>query len=141
MDFIDNVIDRTTGTIRGRAKFDNSNGTFVPGMFARVRVPASSPYQALLVPDVAIGSEQARKFVLAVDVSGTAQQKYVTLGQLVGDLRVIKEGIADGDRVVVNGMAKVRPGQKVTVQEAPQPGAVAKPSAANVTPATPAKTN
>ena len=82
MDFVDNVIAPSTGTIRGRALFANPNGVFTPGMFARVRVPASPPYEALLVPDVAIGSEQARKFVLVVDGDNTAQHKYVTLGQL-----------------------------------------------------------
>ena len=62
MDFVDNVIDRSTGTIRGRAVFANANGVFTPGMFARVRVPGSPPYEALLVPDAAIGTEQARKY-------------------------------------------------------------------------------
>jgi RND family efflux transporter MFP subunit len=133
MDFIDNVIDRLSGTIRGRAVVANPNGVFTPGMFARVRVPASSPYEALLVPDVAVGSEQVRKYVLVVDNTGTAQQKYVTLGQMVGDLRVIKEGISASDRVIVNGMAKVRAGQKVTAQEAQRP--------ANAAPAPAAKTN
>ena len=128
MDFIDNVIDRATGTIRGRAVVPNPNGVFTPGMFARVRVPASSPYEGLLVPDVAIGSEQVRKYVLVVDDTGTARQKYVTLGQLVGDLRVIKEGVAANDRVVINGLARVRPGQKVTAQEQQ---AAPKPSSAN----------
>lgn len=128
MDFVDNAIDRATGTIRGRAKFANPNGVFTPGMFARIRVPASSPYEALLVPDTAIGSEQVRKYVLVVDNTGTAQQKYVTLGQLVGDLRVIKEGIAASDRVIVNGIAKTRAGQKVTAQENKAP---AQPAAAD----------
>ena len=135
MDFIDNVIDRATGTIRGRAVLKNPNGVFTPGMFARVRVPASSPTEALLVPDVAIGSEQVRKFVLAVDAEGIARPKYVTFGQLVGDLRVIKEGVGPDDRVIVNGMARVRPGQKVNPQEqgaAPAgPGAGAALSAPN----------
>ncbi|MFN3656950.1 MAG: efflux RND transporter periplasmic adaptor subunit [Pseudolabrys sp.] len=117
MDFIDNVIDRTTGTIRGRALFKNPDGVFTPGMFARVRVPASSPAEALLVPDVAIGSEQARKFVLVVDAENVARPKYVTLGQLDGGLRVVKEGLSADDRVIVNGIARVRPGQKVTPQE------------------------
>lgn len=131
MDFIDNVIDRATGTIRGRAVVSNPNGVFTPGMFARVRVPASSPYEGLLVPDVAIGSEQIRKYILVVDDTGTARQKYVTLGQLVGDLRVIKEGVAANDRVVVSGLARVRPGQKVTAQEqqpAPKPSAAINPA-------------
>jgi RND family efflux transporter MFP subunit len=113
MDFVDNVIDRSTGTIRGRAQFPNPGGLFTPGMFARVQVPGSPPYDALLVPDVAIGSEQVRKFVYVVDDKDTAQQKYVTLGPVIDGLRVIKTGLAAGDRVIVNGMAKVRPGAKV----------------------------
>ena len=74
MDFVDNVIDRSTGTIRGRAVFDNPKDVFTPGMFGRVRVPASPPYEALLVPDDAIGSEQARKFVLVVDKDDKAAE-------------------------------------------------------------------
>ena len=131
MDFVDNVIDRSTGTIRGRAVFANPTGVFTPGMFARVRVPASSPYEALLVPDVAIGSEQARKYVLVVGADSVAQPKYVALGPLEGDLRVIKSGISAGDDIIVNGMARVRPGQKVAPQQqgGGKPVASAKPGA------------
>ena len=131
MDFVDNVIERTTGTIRGRASFSNANGVFTPGMFARVRVPASAPYEALLVPDSAIGSEQVRKFVLVVDGENAARTKYVTLGPLDGTLRVIKSGLEPADKVVINGMARVRAGQKVTPQApaaAPAPGAPAAPA-------------
>jgi RND family efflux transporter MFP subunit len=118
MDFVDNVIDRSTGTIRGRAVFENSNGVFTPGMFARVRVPGSAPYEALLVPDAAIGTEQARRFVIVIDEQDTARLKYVTLGQLTPDnLRVIKEGIGPDDRVVVSGLMQARPGQKVRPEE------------------------
>jgi RND family efflux transporter MFP subunit len=118
MDFVDNVIDRSTGTIRGRAVFRNPNGVFTPGMFARVRVPASPPYQALLVPDAAIGTEQARRYVLVVGADDTVAMKYVTLGQVVpGDLRVIKEGLVPDDRVIVDGIMRARPGIKVTPQE------------------------
>jgi RND family efflux transporter MFP subunit len=117
MDFVDNVIDRTSGTIRGRAHFPNSKGLFTPGMFARVRVPGSLPNEALLVPDVAIASEQVRKYVMVVNADNTAVQKYVTLGQLVGNLRVIKDGLSADDRVVVNGLARIRPNVKVTPQE------------------------
>ena len=114
MDFVDNVIERSTGTIRGRAVFANANGVFTPGMFARVRVPGSPPYEGLLVPDVAIGTEQARRYVVVVDDQDTARIKYVTLGQLTSDnLRVIKEGIGPDDRVVVNGLMQARPGTKV----------------------------
>lgn len=122
MDFVDNVIERLTGTIRGRAVLANSEGLFTPGMFARVQVPASPPQTALLVPDVAIGSEQVRKYVFVVDGENVARQTFVTLGQLDSRLRVIKSGLKPDDRVIVNGMAKTRPGQKVTPkEEAPVP--------------------
>jgi multidrug efflux system membrane fusion protein len=117
MDFVDNVIDKASGTIRGRAVFSNTEQTFTPGMFARVRVPGSPAYPALLMPDSAIGSEQARKFVLVVDAENTAQQRYVTLGQLVDNLRVIKDGLKPDDRVIVNGLMRARPGAKVTPEE------------------------
>jgi membrane fusion protein, multidrug efflux system len=114
MDFIDNVIDRATGTIRGRAQFANADGLFTPGMFARVEVPGSAPYQALMIPDAAIGTEQVRKFVYVLDRDNVARQRFVTLGQVVDDLRVIKDGLSADDRVVVNGLMRVRLGQKVT---------------------------
>lgn len=118
MDFVDNVIERSTGTIRGRAVFANQNEVFTPGMFARVRVPGSPPYEALLLPDAAIGTEQARRFVIVIDDKDTARPRYVTLGQLTKDgLRVIKEGIGPDDRVVVSGLMQARPGQKVRPEE------------------------
>jgi RND family efflux transporter MFP subunit len=125
MDFVDNAIDRTSGTIRGRAQFSNPDGVLTPGMFARVRVAATAPYEALLVPDAAIGSEQARKFLLVVGPDDVLATKYVTLGQAVDNLRVIKTGIEANDRVVVNGLTRARAGQKVTPQEeaAPPPPA------------------
>jgi multidrug efflux system membrane fusion protein len=127
MDFLDNVIERSSGTIRGRAVFANPNGVFAPGMFGRLRVPGSPSYQALLVPDAAIGTEQARKYLLVVDGENVVRQKYVTLGQVSDNLRVIKEGLAPEDQVIVNGLMRARPGQKVTPQEEgappPAPGA------------------
>lgn len=118
MDFVDNVIDRSTGTIRGRAVFANPNEVFTPGMFARVRVPASPPYEGLLVPDAAIGTEQAKRFVMVVDAQNVARPKYVTLGQLTSDnLRVIKDGVGPDDRIVVSGLMQARPGTKVQPQE------------------------
>jgi len=127
MDFVDNVIDRSSGTIRGRAVFTNPNGVFTPGMFGRLRVPGSPSYQALLVPDAAIGTEQARKYLLVVDGENVVRQKYVTLGQVSDNLRVIKDGLAPEDRVIVNGLMRARPGQKVTPQQEgappPAPGA------------------
>jgi RND family efflux transporter MFP subunit len=121
MDFVDNAIDRSSGTIRGRAIFDNPGAKFTPGMFGRIRVPGSPPHSALLIPDAAIGTEQGRKFVLVVDDGGVAKQKYVKLGQLDGGLRVITDGLAAGDKVIVKGLMRARSGQKVTVQDEPAP--------------------
>jgi RND family efflux transporter MFP subunit len=117
MDFVDNAIDSGTGTIRGRAEFPNPDGTFTPGMFGRIRVTASAPEETLLVPDVAIGTEQVRKFVLVVDNDDVVRPKYVTLGQVIGGLRVVSAGLDSGDRVIVNGLMRARPGAKVTPQE------------------------
>ena len=127
IDFVDNAIDRSSGTIRGRAQFPNPKALFTPGMFARIQVAAGPPKEALLVPDAAIGSEQVRKFVYVVDAENTAKPKYVTLGQVVeNNLRVVT-GLEPGDRVIVNGLMRVRPGAKVT------------PTAAAAADATPAK--
>ena len=137
MDFVDNAIDRSTGTIRGRAVFANPNNIFTPGMFARVRVPGSPPYEALLLPDAAIGTEQVRKFVLTVNTDNTVVPKYVTLGQTTADnLRVIKNGLGPDDRAIVNGLLRVRPGQKVTPQEEDKPDAA---PAQGVSPPPPSK--
>jgi RND family efflux transporter MFP subunit len=127
MDFVDNIIDRSSGTIRGRAVFANPKGLFTPGMFGRVRVPGSPPYTALLIPDAAIGTEQSRKYVLVVDDGGVARQKYVTPGQLDDGLRVIKDGVAASDRVIISGLMRARAGVKVTVQEQGTPAASSAP--------------
>jgi RND family efflux transporter MFP subunit len=116
-DFLDNAIDRASGTIRGRAEFANPQGTFTPGMFARVQVAAAAPAEALLVPDSAIGTEQVRKFVLVVDGENIARPKYVTLGPVMEGLRVVTAGLALDDRIIVNGLMRARPGVKVTPQE------------------------
>jgi RND family efflux transporter MFP subunit len=137
MDFVDNVIDRTTGTIRGRAVFANPAGMFTPGMFARIRVPGSPAYQALLVPDTAIGTEQVRKFVLVVGSDNAATAKYVTLGHVVDGLRVIKSGLAADDDVIVNGLMRARAGQKVTPQQQQQMPSTGSPGANKPTGTTP----
>jgi RND family efflux transporter MFP subunit len=129
IDFVDNAISTSTGTIRGRAVFDNHEGIFTPGMFGRLRVPGSPPHTALLVPDAAIGSEQVRKYVLVVDDTGAVKQKYVTLGQLDGGLRVIKDGVDASDRVIVNGLVRARAGIKVNAQEQGAPAASQRPAA------------
>ncbi|MGB6653087.1 MAG: efflux RND transporter periplasmic adaptor subunit, partial [Xanthobacteraceae bacterium] len=126
IDFVDNAISTSSGTIRGRAIFDNPNGLLVPGMFGRIRVPGSPPHPALLIPDAAIGSEQARKYVLVVDDHNTARQKYVTLGQLDGGLRVVRDGLLPTDRVIVNGLMHAQPGVTVKPEEQGTPAAPAK---------------
>lgn len=118
IDFVDNVIDRNTGTIRMRATVDNPDGKLTPGMFARVKVQASPATEKLLVPDAAVGTEQARKFVYVVDKDDVARIKYVTLGQIVDGLRVIESGLADADRVVTDGLMRVKAGAKVAPQVA-----------------------
>ena len=112
LDFVDNAINRSTGTIRARAVFANPDRTFTPGMFARVQMAAEPPADTLLVPEAAIGAEQARKFVMVVDADNVARPKYVTLGPVVDGLRVV-DGIAPDDNVIVNGLIRARPGAKV----------------------------
>jgi RND family efflux transporter MFP subunit len=112
LEFVDNAISRSSGTIRARAVFANPDRTFTPGMFGRLQMAAAPPSDSLLVPEVAIGAEQARKFVLVVDADNVARSKYVTLGPVVDGLRVV-EGIAPDDNVIVNGLLRARPGTKV----------------------------
>jgi RND family efflux transporter MFP subunit len=133
MDFVDNVIDRSSGTIRGRAVFSNPDGVFTPGMFARVRVPGSPSYTALMVPDAAIGTEQTRKYVLTVGPDDVVKITYVTLGQVFNGQRVIKDGLKEDDRVIVNGLMRARAEQKVTpeVEKPPGPVAGAPPASTN----------
>jgi RND family efflux transporter MFP subunit len=131
VDFLDNVVERATGTIRGRAQFANGDGLFTPGMFARAQVPASAQYQALLVPDAAVGTEQARKYVLVVGPDNVAKQKYVTLGDVVDGLRVIKTGLNADDRVIINGLMRARAGSKVAPQQQGAPEASAPQSKNN----------
>jgi len=117
IDFVDNAIDRSSGTIRGRAEFANADGRLTPGMFGRIQIATSAPAEALLVPDSAIGTEQVRKFVYVLNAENVATPKYVTLGQLVDNLRVV-QGLKADDTVVVNGLMRVRPGAKVTPEQA-----------------------
>jgi RND family efflux transporter MFP subunit len=128
MDFVDNAISQTSGTIRGRAVFPNPNGLFTPGMFGRIQVPGSPPYQALLVPDAAIGTEQTRKYVMVVDGEDTARQRYVTLGPTIAGLRVVKDGLKEDDTVIVDGLMRVRPGVKVKPQEKAPPATAGGPT-------------
>ncbi len=117
MNFVDNELDAGSGTIRARAVFENPNDFLTPGLFARLRVVGSGEYEALLLPDEAILSDQARKIVLVVDDEGTVSAKVVELGPLHLGLRVIRSGVTADDKVIVNGVLRARPGGKVVPQE------------------------
>lgn len=121
VDFVDNRVDPATGTLRARGVFPNPDRTLTPGFFGRVRVPGSGRYQALLVPESAIGTDQDLRFLLAVGADSTVQLKPVKLGALFGKLRCIESGIGPSDRVIINGLQSARPGAKVDPQEAQIP--------------------
>jgi len=127
MNFVDNALDPATGTIRGRAVLANGERLFTPGLFARVRLPGSASHQALLINDEAIMSDQDRKYVMVVDRDDVIEYRQVQLGAVAEDLRIVREGLAAGERVVVSGQQRVRPGIKVTPQPAEEdhPQAVA----------------
>ncbi len=110
---VDNRLDTASSTIRVRARFDNPDGTLVPGLYARIKVGGGAPHRALLVEEAAIGTDQDKKFVLAVDTQGRVSYRPVSLGALHGNLRVITAGLASGDRIVVHGIQRVRPGATV----------------------------
>lgn len=114
MDFIDNAISRTSGSIRARAQFPNPDGLLTPGLFGRIRIEIGEPEQALLIPEAAIGSEQARKIVMVVGADNVVKPKYVTLGRTVDGLRVVRDGLGSSDRVIIEGLMQARPGMTVT---------------------------
>ena len=117
MDFVDNELDQNAGTIRGRAIFDNPDQIFLPGLFARLRLIASQEYEALLLPDEAIMSDQDKKIVFTVNDEGEVSQKVVEPGPLHKGLRVVRSGLEKDDLVVVSGVQRARPGQKVEPNE------------------------
>lgn len=116
LDFIDNRLDPNTGTMTGRALFSNPDLTLIPGLFARVRLPGSDRYEALLLPDGAIGSDQTQRFVLVVNDQHTVEYRQVALGPIIDGLRVIRDGLKPEEWVVVNGVQRVRPGSTVDPQ-------------------------
>jgi len=121
LNFIDNQVDRGAGTIRARATFPNSDFFVTPGQFGRIRIPASERYNAILIPDGAVVTDQSRKVVMTVKDDGTVEPKVVRPGPMTDDgLRIIRSGLAPTDRVIINGLVRARPGGKVT----PQPGKI-----------------
>ncbi|HEY2530348.1 MAG TPA: efflux RND transporter periplasmic adaptor subunit [Xanthobacteraceae bacterium] len=115
LDYIAPTVNPSTGTLAVRATLPNSDHALLPGLFARIRIP-SQPRPALLVPNVALGSDQGGRYVLVVNKDSEVEQRQVEPGQLVGDLRVIESGLSKDDRVVVGGITRAIPGEKVNAQ-------------------------
>jgi RND family efflux transporter MFP subunit len=114
IDFIDNRLDSRTGTMTGRAVFDNSDLSLTPGLFGRVRLQGSAPYEALLVPEEAVGSDQAQRFVFVVNANSIVEYRAVQVGPLIHGFRVIRDGLQPDDWLIVNGIQRAKAGIKVT---------------------------
>lgn len=114
VDFLDNRVDMQTGTIRGRGVFENPADILTPGLFARMKIVGSAPYEAILLPDEAVGSDQSQKYVLVVNPeTKVVEYKQVQLGPIINGFRVIRSGVKPGDLVIVKGMQRVMPGAVV----------------------------
>jgi RND family efflux transporter MFP subunit len=111
--FVDNRLDAATGTMRGRAVFDNKDFLLTPGLFGRIRIPGSGLYRGVLVPDEALGTDQDRRIVYVLGPENKVAMKPVRPGPRIDGYRVIREGLTGDETVVVNGLARVRPGLQV----------------------------
>jgi multidrug efflux system membrane fusion protein len=118
LNFVDNRVDGTNGTVSARAVLPNPNRLFTPGLFARVRLLGSARHPATLVQDQAIGTDQDRKFVLVLKSDNTVEYRPVVTGRVVEGLRTVQSGLKPGERVVINGLMRVRPGMKVAATNA-----------------------
>ena len=121
IDFVDNRMDPSTGTIQARGVFPNTQGWLIPGFFARIRVPGSGRYKTWLLPDAAVVTDQGEKILLVVGADNKVESRPVDIGGLFGDLRSIKRGITGNDRVVIQGQLQARPGTTVNPHEVPVP--------------------
>jgi RND family efflux transporter MFP subunit len=117
IDFVDNQVDVNTGTVQIRCLFANPTTILTPGLFTVTRIPASGRYQALLIPDAAVNTDQDERYLLIVGANDIVQQRPVKLGALFGTLRSITDGLKPGERVIVNGMLSAMPGTKVEAHE------------------------
>ncbi|MFL9889890.1 MULTISPECIES: efflux RND transporter periplasmic adaptor subunit [Paraburkholderia] len=111
---VDNRVDTNSGTIRVRARFDNSDGSLIPGLYARVKVISGDAYSALLISDTAIGTDQDKRYVYVVGSDNQIAYREIKVGDAHGNLRIVKSGVQPGDRIVVSGTQRVRPGAKVS---------------------------
>jgi RND family efflux transporter MFP subunit len=121
LDYAAPTVDPSTGTLAGRGLFDNPKHVLLPGLFVRVRIPLGPPKEELLVPDTALGTDQSGRYLLVVNKDDVVEQRRVELGPLDGVLQVIDKGIGVDDRIIVNGMLRAVPGQKVDPQTASAP--------------------
>jgi multidrug efflux system membrane fusion protein len=119
LEFVDNQLDTRAGSVRMRATFANKDDVMAPGLFARVQIGGGSEKPALLISDRAVGTDQSHKFVFVVDKDGKAEYREVKLGPVVEGLRVVKAGLKPGEKIVVNGLQRVRPGSPITAQTVP----------------------
>jgi len=146
LDFVETEVSKTTGTARLRGVFANADRSLASGLFVRVQIPVGEPYQALLIPEAALATDQNIKYVYVVGANGTAERRGVELGSQRGDMRIITSGLKAGEHVITKGLQRVRPGQKVdpelaattapktTVRKPATPGPAAKPSPAESEP-------
>lgn len=123
MDFIDNHVDPRTGTIRGRAVFDNRDGSFTPGLYARLKLVGSATYDAVLIKDVAVGTDLGKKFALVLGDDGKVNYRSIELGPKLEGMRIVRKGLKQGETIVVNGLQRVRPGTAVEAQKVPMANA------------------
>lgn len=114
--FLDNAVDAHSGTIAGRAVFDNADGVFTPGLFARIRLVSQTSSPVALAPEQALGADLGKRFVLVVGPGNKVLYRPVTLGRAVGEYRIVTAGLNAGDRIVVSGLQKVKPGDVVSPQ-------------------------
>jgi multidrug efflux system membrane fusion protein len=119
VDFVDNQLDPSTGTIRARAVFSNADRIFTPGLFARLKLIGSGRYKATLVRDAAIGTDQDKKFVLVLKPDSIVEYRQIEPGRVVEGLRIVSSGLRGGEQIVVNGLQRVRSGMKVNPEEEP----------------------
>lgn len=117
LEFLDNQVNQTSGTIRARATFSNAAGMFTPGQFGHLRVPGSERYRAILLPESAIVTDQSQKVALVVDGEGNVGVKILRVGPNHDGMRIIREGLSPDDRVIIDGLMRARPGSKVTAEE------------------------
>ena len=119
MNFVDNQVNPKTGTIRGRAVFDNSDGTYTPGLYARLKLVGSGTYSAVLINDEAVGTDLGKKFVLVMDADNKTAYRPVELGPKIEGLRIVRSGLNKDDTIIVKGLQRVRPGSPVTPEVIP----------------------